>query len=130
MYSIKPLGVASTNVNRSESINPHVENSANNSEKNGVAAKVSGVFNRVGLPSVTSRVSMDENRAACLITKCLRQVIANKSYNHMFQHGEMWSARAEGQTELGFRAMRNCHLKTFGNCFVSWLRWRRKKLVF
>ncbi|MTC26853.1 hypothetical protein PO864_10555 [Providencia alcalifaciens] len=95
MYSIKPHGVASTNVSRSESINPNVENSANNSEKNGVAVKVCGVFNGVGLLSVTTRVSMDENRAACLITKCLRQVIANKSYNHMFQHGEMWSARAD-----------------------------------
>ncbi|MTC37024.1 hypothetical protein GKR70_00440 [Providencia alcalifaciens] len=95
MYSIKPHGVASTNVSRSESINPHMDNSANNSEKNGVVAKISGVFNRADLPTVSSRVSMDENRAACLITKCLRQVIANKSYNHMFQHGEMWSARAD-----------------------------------
>ncbi|HHR6406776.1 TPA: DUF4116 domain-containing protein [Providencia alcalifaciens] len=105
MYSIKPHGVASTNVSLPESKNSHVENSANNSEKNGVAAKISGVFNRADLPTVSSRVSMDENRAACLITKCLRQVIANQSYNHMFQNGAMWSERAEGQTELGFRAM-------------------------
>ncbi|CAG9411211.1 hypothetical protein NVI2019_OHEONHNH_00728 [Providencia alcalifaciens] len=119
MYSIKPHGVASTNVSRSESINPHMDNSANNSEKNGVVAKVSGVFNRADLPTVSSRVSMDENRAACLITKCLRQVIANKSYNHMFQNGVMWSERAEGQTELGFRAMQKLSSENIRQLFCE-----------
>ncbi|HHR6023368.1 TPA: hypothetical protein ACS73A_003625, partial [Providencia alcalifaciens] len=96
-----------------------MDNSANNSEKNGVVAKVSGVFNRADLPTVSSRVSMDENRAACLITKCLRQVIANKSYNHMFQNGVMWSERAEGQTELGFRAMQKLSSENIRQLFCE-----------
>ncbi|WP_195848726.1 DUF4116 domain-containing protein [Providencia alcalifaciens] len=96
-----------------------MDNSANNSEKNGVVAKISGVFNRADLPTVSSRVSMDENRAACLITKCLRQVIANKSYNHMFQNGVMWSERAEGQTELGFRAMQKLSSENIRQLFCE-----------